>query len=58
MTGNRIVPMAITHLERVVMEIERFLSRSLVKGSFVSEITENPYAVYFVAWKGNWLSHT
>ncbi|NLM97891.1 MAG: ribosomal protein S18-alanine N-acetyltransferase [Halanaerobiaceae bacterium] len=52
MTGNRIVPMAITHLERV-MEIEKdSFSDPWSRGSFVSEITENPYAVYFVALEG------
>lgn len=52
MIRNRIVPMEIIHLNRV-LEIEQasFLD-PWTKGSFINEITGNPYAVYFVALEG------
>lgn len=52
MKRNRIVPMEMTHLERVMEIEETSFSDPWSKGSFVNEITENPYAVYFVALEG------
>jgi len=52
MKRNRIVPMVITHLERVMEIEETSFPDPWSKGSFVNEITENPYAVYFVVLQG------
>lgn len=52
MMVNRIVPMEIAHLPRV-MEIEAIsFSDPWSKDSFLHELRENPYAVYFVALDG------